>query len=122
MEPISSTAPSLGQALMNCLKTMTPDPAVFPQQAKRSTYNITGLVQTERLAERGKNGRNRFLIGTERGADWSPIEAAWGDNLTSEDLEWLFLEHVVLGEIVGAQERERWGFPGDAYTVTIGAA
>ncbi|MGX1483189.1 hypothetical protein RKD45_002265 [Streptomyces griseus] len=37
MEPISSSAPSLGEALMNCLKSITADPAVFPQQAKTCT-------------------------------------------------------------------------------------
>ncbi|MFD8687836.1 hypothetical protein [Streptomyces sp. NPDC059651] len=121
MEPISSSAPSLGEALMNCLKAMTPDPGVFPQQAKTSTYNITGLVQTERLAERGHNGQNRFLVGIGGGGDWGPIEEEWDENLTPDDLEWLFLEFVVLTDMV-AQEAETWGFPGNSYTVTVGAA
>nr|PPQ57133.1 hypothetical protein C5F59_10900 [Streptomyces sp. QL37] len=121
MESITSSAASLGEALMACLKAMTPDPAAFPQQAKTSTYEIAGLVQTERLAVRGRNGRDRFIIGTQSGADWRPIEEEWDENLTADDLEWLFLEFVVLGEIEG-QEIESWGFPGDDYTVTIGAA
>lgn len=121
MEPISSSAPSLGEALMNCLKAMTTDPAAFPQQAKTSTYDIAGLVQTERLAYRGRNGRDCFVLGTVSGGDWGPIEEEWDENLTADDLEWMFLEFVVLGEIEG-KDIESWGFPGDAYTVTIGTA
>ncbi|MFD9763197.1 hypothetical protein ACFWXI_06590 [[Kitasatospora] papulosa] len=118
MKPITHSAPSLGAALMNCLKDMTTDPAVFPEQAKTSTYNIAGLVQTERLAERGRNGRNRFLVGIGSGGDWAPIEEEWDENLSTDDLEWLFLEFVVLGDM-DAQEAETWGFPGNDYTVTV---
>lgn len=120
MEPISSSAPSVGEALMTCLKAMTADPYIFPQQAKTSTYNIAGLVQTERLAERGRNGESRFLVGIGSGGDWGPIEEEWDENLSPDNLEWLFLEFVVLGDM-DAQEAESWGFPGDDYTITVDA-
>lgn len=121
MEPITRSAPTLGEALMSCLKAMTTDPASFPQQAKASMYDIVGLVQTERLAERGRNGKSRFVVGLGDGGDWGPIEEEWDENLTPGDLEWLFLEFVVLQDMV-AEKAEMWGFPGNDYTVTVGTA
>lgn len=116
---VTASATSVGQALLNCLQQMTADPTSFPQQARASTYNTEGLVQTERLAERGINGRNRFVVGIGCGGDWSAIEAAWNNPLTPEVLEELFLEHVVLEDFPATQDTDSWGFPGNTYTVIV---
>lgn len=52
-------------------------------------------------------------------ADWAPIEEAWDDgHLPDDELEELFIEHVILEDMT-AQEAEQWGFPGNDYTIVV---
>ncbi|MEU1800917.1 hypothetical protein [Streptomyces sp. NPDC019937] len=113
---------SVGQALKRCLAAMSADSTVFPKQATTSCFIINGLVRTERLAWRGQGGSNLFRVGIGSGGDWAPIEEAWDDgHLPDDELEELFIEHVILEDMI-AQEPEQWGFPGDDYTIVVAPA
>ncbi|GAA0906373.1 MULTISPECIES: hypothetical protein [Streptomyces violaceusniger group] len=110
---------SVGQALKRCLMSMSADSTSFPKQATTSCFIINGLVRTERLAWRGQGGRDLFRVGIGSGGDWAPIEEAWDDgHLPDDELEELFIEHVILEDMI-AQEAEQWGFPGDDYTIVV---
>ncbi|TKA01981.1 hypothetical protein [Actinacidiphila oryziradicis] len=102
---------------MDCIRQQADGTTTFPQKAKTCQYNIIGLIQTEHLTERGVNGRSRFIVGVGSGGNWDAVEKAWNaGDLTPDDLEDLFLVHVVVEDISG-DDTDTWGFPGDDYTI-----
>ncbi|MFE5582545.1 hypothetical protein [Kitasatospora sp. NPDC056531] len=118
-EQLTGTGASVGEALLNCLHQLPEAKTAFPTAARTGVFQVDGLVQAERLVERGLNGRNPFRVGIGFGGNWDRIEALWGsDQLTAGHMSELFLADVVLEDIVG-NDMERWGFPGNDYTITF---
>lgn len=82
----------------------------WDDSVERREYSITGEIDS------GDRSENRELIIDGRPGDWEPIREAYLSGASDEELEDLFIEHVI-EEDVGPTSGEGWGFPGTSYSV-----
>lgn len=73
------------------------------------TYHIHGLIDS------GDRSKTRILkVDGSRGS-WSEIEEAYNDGADDDEIEELFIEHVINEDI--GEPTDPWNFPGSSYSV-----
>jgi hypothetical protein len=83
------------------------------------TYSISGDIDS------GDRTQNRELIIDGSAGDWQPIIDAFLNGASDQELERLFIEHVIVEDIgegsrrPGMDDEFGWAFPGTDYQVLI---
>lgn len=90
------------------------DPSV-----QNRTYSITGDIDS------GDRTQDRELIIDGSSGDWQPIIDAYLNGASDQELEDLFIEHVIVEDIgessprPGSDNEYGWGFPGNNYEILL---
>lgn len=89
----------------------------IPQSLKDATFQIHGVVKVgDDSRDRGNGCAPLRVDGTMADADgWDAIEAEWTGAADPEEIEALFIEHVLIPDL--GEGSFPWEFPGDFYRV-----